>query len=60
MTEDSKMTRASALRSSVATGTLLRMEHAGFASDQDAAYKGANYGWGKFLGNLEQVVARLQ
>ena len=42
------------------TGTLLRMEHAGFASDQDAAYKGANYGWRKFLGNLEQVVARLQ
>ena len=33
-------------------GTLLRMEHSGFRSDQDAAYKGANYGWQKFIGNL--------
>jgi uncharacterized protein YndB with AHSA1/START domain len=41
-------------------GTLLRMEQSGFASDQDRAYKGANYGWQKFMGNLEQVVARLQ
>ncbi len=41
-------------------GTLLRMEQSGFASDQDAAYKGANYGWRKFMGNLEQVVSRLQ
>ena len=42
------------------TGTLVRMEHSGFASDQDAAYKGATYGWRKFIGGLEQVVARLQ
>jgi uncharacterized protein YndB with AHSA1/START domain len=41
-------------------GTLLRMEQSGFASDQDAAYKGANYGWRKFMGTLEQVVSRLQ
>ena len=41
-------------------GTHLRMEHSGFRSDQDAAYKGANYGWQKFLGNLEQVVAGLE
>jgi len=41
------------------TGTLLRMEHSGFGPDQDAAYKGANYGWQKFIGNLERVVAGL-
>ena len=42
------------------TGTHLRMEHSGFGSDQDAAYKGANYGWQKFIGGLERVVAGLQ
>lgn len=42
------------------TGTLLRMEQTGFGPDQDAAYKGATYGWKKFLGNLERVVAGLQ
>jgi uncharacterized protein YndB with AHSA1/START domain len=41
-------------------GTLVRMEHAGFGPDQDAAYKGANYGWRKFIGGLERVVAGLQ
>jgi uncharacterized protein YndB with AHSA1/START domain len=41
-------------------GTLLRMEQSGFGSDQDANYKGANYGWKKFIGNLERVVAGLQ
>ena len=41
-------------------GTHVRMEHSGFASDQDAAYKGANYGWQKFIGNLEGVVIRLE
>jgi|SRR5208337_521175 len=38
-------------------GTLVRMEHSGFGPDQDAAYKGASYGWQKFIGNLERVVA---
>jgi uncharacterized protein YndB with AHSA1/START domain len=42
------------------TGTLVRMEHSGFRSDQDAAYKGAQYGWQKFIGNLERVVAGLE
>ena len=42
------------------TGTLLRMEHSGFGSDQDAAYKGANYGWQKFIGNLDRVAGGLQ
>jgi uncharacterized protein YndB with AHSA1/START domain len=40
-------------------GTLLRMEQSGFPSDQSAAYKGATYGWQKFIGNLERVVAGL-
>ena len=40
-------------------GTLLRMEHSGFGPHQDAAYKGATYGWQKFIGNLERVLAGL-
>lgn len=42
-----------------AGGTLLRMEHSGFRSDQGAAYKGATYGWQKFFGNLDQLLERL-
>jgi uncharacterized protein YndB with AHSA1/START domain len=41
-------------------GTLVRMEHSGFRSDQDAAYKGATYGWQKFIGGLERVLAGMQ
>ena len=41
-------------------GTLVRMEQSGFRSDQDAAYKGATYGWQKFIGNMERVVAGLE
>ncbi|MGB6744138.1 MAG: SRPBCC domain-containing protein [Terracidiphilus sp.] len=41
------------------SGTHLRMEQSGFGPDQDANYKGANYGWRKFLGNLERVVERM-
>jgi uncharacterized protein YndB with AHSA1/START domain len=41
-------------------GTLLRMEQSGFRADQEAAYKGANYGWQKFIGGLERVIAGLQ
>ena len=41
-------------------GTLLRMEQSGFGPDQDANYKGAKYGWAKFIGNLERVVGGLQ
>ena len=39
-------------------GTHPRMEHSGFLSEEDAAYKGATYGWQKFTGNLEHVVGR--
>ena len=41
-------------------GTLVRMEQSGFQPDQEANYQGANYGWQKFIGNLERVVAGLQ
>jgi uncharacterized protein YndB with AHSA1/START domain len=37
-------------------GTHVRMEQSGFRPDQQAAYQGANYGWQKFIGNLEQVL----
>ncbi len=40
-------------------GTHVRMEHSGFRSEEDASYKGATYGWNKFIGSLEQVVAKL-
>ena len=40
-------------------GTHVRMEQSGFRSVEDAAYKGANWGWQRFIGALEQVVARL-
>lgn len=40
-------------------GTLLRMEQSGFRPDQEFAYKGANYGWQRFISALERVVAGL-
>jgi uncharacterized protein YndB with AHSA1/START domain len=40
-------------------GTLVRMEQSGFRPDQEANYQGANYGWQKFMGGLERVVAGL-
>ena len=42
------------------TGTKVRVEQSGFRSDNDANYKGAKYGWQKFIGSLEQVVSGLQ
>lgn len=39
------------------TGTHLRMEQAGFQAHQDQAYNGAKYGWQKFFGELETVLA---
>ena len=41
------------------TGTHLRMEQSGFRPDQQQAYQGARYGWQKFFGNLEQVLAQI-
>ena len=40
-------------------GTHLRMEQSGFGPDQNANYKGATYGWNRFIGNLERVVGGL-
>ena len=40
-------------------GTHLRMEQSGFRSEGDANYKGATYGWQRFIGNLERVVGGL-
>jgi uncharacterized protein YndB with AHSA1/START domain len=39
-----------------AIGTRVRMEHSGFPSEESASYKGAKYGWQKFIGKLEDVV----
>jgi uncharacterized protein YndB with AHSA1/START domain len=40
------------------TGTLLRMEQAGFRQDQQQAYAGAKGGWKRFFASLEQLLAR--
>jgi uncharacterized protein YndB with AHSA1/START domain len=45
--------------SPTSTGTHLRMEQVGFRPDQQQAYQGARYGWQKFFGSLEQVLARM-
>jgi uncharacterized protein YndB with AHSA1/START domain len=37
-------------------GTHLRMEHSGFGAEQEAAYKGATYGWQRFLGGLDRLL----
>lgn len=42
------------------SGTLVRMEQSGFGPDQEANYQGAKYGWQRFLGGLERVVAGLE
>ena len=42
------------------SGTNLRMEQSGFGPDQEANYKGAKYGWNKFIGNLERVIGGLE
>jgi uncharacterized protein YndB with AHSA1/START domain len=40
-------------------GTHLRMEQAGFPAHLEQAYQGARYGWKRFLGALEQTLARI-
>ena len=39
-------------------GTHLRMEQSGFPRDRPQNYQGAKFGWQRFFGNLEQVLAR--
>ncbi|MGA9465850.1 MAG: SRPBCC domain-containing protein [Terracidiphilus sp.] len=43
-----------------ATGTHVRVEQAGFRPDQEANFKGAQYGWRKFIGDLERVVGEMK
>jgi len=40
------------------TGTLLRMEQAGFRADQQQAFAGATAGWRMFLDGLDRLLAR--
>lgn len=40
-------------------GTLLRIEQSGFRQEQERNYKGANYGWPRFLTALEALLAKL-
>ena len=41
-------------------GTHVRMEQSGFQPEQKREYGGARYGWQKFIGNLERVVAGME
>lgn len=41
-----------------ARGTMLRMEQAGFRTDQKQAFGGAQAGWKQFLDKLEGVLAK--
>jgi uncharacterized protein YndB with AHSA1/START domain len=41
-------------------GVLVRMEQSGFKPQDEQAYQGATYGWRKFFGGLERVVAGLE
>ncbi len=41
-------------------GTHVRMEQSGFRPDQMAAYQGAQYGWQRFIGNMERVAGGLE
>lgn len=41
------------------SGVLLRMEQTGFRPEDEDFFRGANYGWQKMLGGLDQVLARI-
>ena len=40
-------------------GTLLRMEQSGFGPGREQNIQGAKYGWQRFLGGLEKVLAQI-
>ena len=40
-------------------GTQVRVEQAGFRPDQEQNIRGAQFGWTRFLGQLDTVVAKL-
>ncbi len=41
-------------------GTHVRMEQSGFRPEEEANYQGATYGWQRFIGGPEKVVAGLE
>ncbi len=41
-------------------GTRVRMEQSGFGPGQQAAYRGASYGWQRFIDGLERVIGGLE
>ena len=40
-------------------GVLVRMQQSGFRPEDEAGYQGASYGWQRFVGGLERVLAGL-
>ncbi|MGA9867213.1 MAG: SRPBCC domain-containing protein [Acetobacteraceae bacterium] len=42
------------------SGVLLRMEQSGFRPEDEHNFQGAKYGWQRFIGGLERVVAGLR
>lgn len=43
-----------------ANGTHVRMEQSGFTAAQEANYRGAKYGWTRFIANLERVLGGME
>ena len=41
-----------------ATGTMLRMEQAGFRTDQKQAFGGAHAGWKQFFDKLDMLLTK--
>ncbi|HKW53385.1 MAG TPA: SRPBCC domain-containing protein [Stellaceae bacterium] len=41
-------------------GVLVRMEQSGFRAEDEANYRGANYGWQKYVAALERVAGGLR
>jgi uncharacterized protein YndB with AHSA1/START domain len=50
-------TRVAWTLTAVPGGTRVRMEQSGFRADEEANYRGAAYGWPRFIEGLEKVVA---
>ena len=48
------------IQAATATRMVMRMEQSGFRPEEERNYQGANYGWQRFLGGLESVVANLE
>jgi len=44
----------------VKSGVLVRMEQSGFRPEDESSYRGASYGWQRFVTGLERVVGGLQ